>query len=148
MLRKITIGVGISILIVGLMFLGGCRHNTPERMADKVVGDLTAKLELNASQQQELEVIKTEFLGKMSEMKKNRETTHDALLTELQKDVLNQDNLKKMVNTHKAEMDEIANIAIARLAKFHSTLSSEQKKKLVEYVKDKEKSHRRCPFSR
>lgn len=147
MLRKTKIGVCISILAIGVMFLGGCRHNTPDWIADKVADDITSKLELNATQQQELNVIKTELLGKIIEMKKNREAAHDALLTELQKDVLDQDNLKKMFNTRKTEVEEIANIAIARLAKFHSTLSPEQKKKFVEYVQDKEKCHRRCPFS-
>jgi hypothetical protein len=53
-----------------------------------------------------------------------------------------------MVNTRKTEMDDVSNILIARLAQFHSTLSPEQKKKLVEYVKDKDKRHRRCPFNR
>ena len=51
-----------------------------------------------------------------------------------------------MVNAHKTEMDDVLNIVIARLAQFHSTLSPEQKEKLVEYVKDKEKRHYRCPF--
>ena len=59
-----------------------------------------------------------------------------------------QEKLRKMVNTRKTEMDDVANILIARLAQFHSTLSPEQKNKLVEYVKDKEKRHGRCPFSR
>ncbi|MEN6317829.1 MAG: Spy/CpxP family protein refolding chaperone [Syntrophaceae bacterium] len=147
MLRKKKLGVWISILVVGLMCLGGCRHPSPEKMADHVIDDLTSKLELNAAQQQQLQVIKTELLGKAAEMKKARQSMHEEVLTELQKEVLDQEKLKKMVNTHKTEMDDVANIFIARLAQFHSTLSPEQKKKLVEYVKDKKKRHRRCPFS-
>jgi uncharacterized coiled-coil DUF342 family protein len=149
MLRKKTSGVWISILVVGLICLGGCRHHSPEKMADRVIDDLTAKLELNAAQQQQLQVMKTELLGKAAEMKKARQSVHEEVLTELQRDVLDQEKLKKMVNTRMTEMDEVANIFIARLAQFHSTLSPEQKMKLVEYIKDKEKRlHRRCPFSR
>jgi uncharacterized membrane protein len=149
MLRKKKIGVWIVILVVGLLCVGGCRYSSPERVADHVVNDLTAQLELNAVQQQQLQAIKTEALAKMAEMKKARQATRAEVLTELQKDVLDQEKLKKMVNTHKTEMDDLSNIAIARLAQFHSTLSPEQKKKLVEYIKDKEKRHyRRCPFNR
>jgi periplasmic protein CpxP/Spy len=147
MLRKKKLGVWISILVVGLMCLGGCRHHTPEKMADRVIDDLTAKLELNAAQQQHLKAIKTEMLVKASEMKKARQSMHEEILTELQKDVLDQEKLKNMVNTRKTEMGDMANIFIAQMAQFHGTLSPEQKKKLVEYVKDKEKRHRRCPFS-
>jgi uncharacterized membrane protein len=148
MLRKKKLGVWISILVVGLMCLVGCRHYTPEKMADRVIDDLTAKLELNADQQQQLQASKTEMLGKAAQMKKARQAMHEEVLTELQKDVLDQEKLKKMVNTRMTEMNEVSNIVIAQLAQFHSNLSPEQKKKLVEYIKDKEKWHRRCPCSR
>jgi uncharacterized membrane protein len=148
MLRKTKSGVWIAILVIGLMCLGSCRHPSPEKMADRAIVELTAKLELNISQQQQLQVIKMELLGKMAEMKKARQSMHGEVLTELQKDVLDQEKLKKMVNSRKTEMDDLSNMVIARFAQFHSTLSPEQKKKLVDYVKDKEKRHHRCPFSR
>jgi Spy/CpxP family protein refolding chaperone len=148
MLRKKKLYVWIPILVVGLMCLGGCRYSSPGKMADHVIDDLTSKLELNTDQQQQLQVIKTEVLGRVAEMKKARQSMHEEVQTELQKDVLDQEKLRKMANTHKTEMDDVSDIVIARLAQFHSTLSPEQKKKLVEYVKDKKKCHRRCPFSR
>lgn len=148
MLRKKKSGVWIGILVVGLMCLGGCRHPSPEKMADRAIDDLTAKLELNTAQQQQLQEVKTELIGKLAEMKKARQSMHEDLLTELQKDVLDQENLKKMINTRKTAMDDVSNILIARLAQFHSTLSPEQKKKLVDYVQDKGKRHHRCPFGR
>lgn len=148
MLRKKKSGVWIGILVVGLMCLGGCRHPSPEKMADRAIDDLTAKLELNTAQQQQLQVIKTELLGKLAEMKKARQSMHEEVLTELQRDVLDQEKLRKMVNIRKTEVDDVSNIVIARLAQFHSTLSPEQKRKLVEYVQDKGKRCHRCPFGR
>ncbi|MDD5168598.1 MAG: Spy/CpxP family protein refolding chaperone [Syntrophales bacterium] len=148
MLRKKKVGVWIAFVIVGLMCLGGCRHPSPEKMADRAIDDLTAKLELNAAQQQQLQSVKAELLGKLAEMKKARQSMHEEVLTELQKDVLDQEKLRKMINTRKIEMDNVSNIVISRLAQFHSTLSPEQKKKLVEYIKDKEKRYHRCPFNR
>ena len=42
---------------------GGLPHPSPEKMADRAIDDLTAKLELNTAQQQQLQMIKTELLG-------------------------------------------------------------------------------------
>jgi periplasmic protein CpxP/Spy len=148
MLRKKKLGVWIGILAVGLMCLGGCRHPSAEKMADRAIDGLTAKLELDAAQQQQLQAIKTELLGKLAEMKKARQSVREDLLAELQQDVLDQEKLRKMVNTRKTEMDDVTDIVIARLAQFHSTLSPEQKRKLVEYVKDKQKRHHGFPFGR
>ncbi len=146
MLRKKRLLIWVPVLVVGLMFLGGCRHPSPERMADNIVEDLTEKLELNAAQQQQLHVIKGELLGKIAEMKKSKELHHEEIYAELQKDILDQGHLKRMVDVQKVEMDDLANLMIERLAKFHGTLSLEQKKKLVEYLKKKEKRHKRYTF--
>lgn len=146
MLRKKRLLIWVPVLVVGLMFLGGCRHPSPERMADHIVEDLTEKLELNAAQQQQLHGIKGELLGKIAEMKKSRELHHEEIYAELQKDILDQGHLKKMVDAHKVEMDDLANLMIERLATFHGTLSPEQKKKLVEHLKKMEKRHKRYTF--
>jgi Spy/CpxP family protein refolding chaperone len=146
MLRKKRLLVWVPVLVVGLMFLGGCRHPSPEGIADNIIEDLTENLELNATQQQQLQVIKGELLAEFAEMKKARGSHHEEIYAELQKDVLDQGHLKNMVNARKAKMDDIANLMIGELAKFHSTLSPEQKKKLVEYLKKKEKFHNRCAF--
>ena len=148
MLRKKKLAVWMATLVVGLICLGGCRHPSPERMADRVIGDLAAKLELNAAQQQQLQAIKTEMIAKATEMRKARQPMREEVLAELQKDTLDQEKLRKMVDRRKAAMEEITNLAIARLAQFHGTLSPEQKKKLVEYVKEKGERHRRCSFDR
>ena len=146
MLGKKMSWIWMPVLAVALMFLGGCRHPTPEKMADRVVDELTSELELNASQQQQLRAIKGELLAKVAEMKKNREGMRNTLATELQKDVLDRNALKGMVDTRKAQIEAISDLMIERLAQFHSTLSSEQKKKLVQYLQKKEKRHKRCSF--
>ena len=82
----------------------------------------------------------------MAEMEKSKETMHNELIAQLQKDVLDQGQLKKIAATHKGEMDEMANLLIDRLAKFHATLTAEQKVKLAELLKEKEKCRKSCFF--
>jgi Spy/CpxP family protein refolding chaperone len=139
MLRKKKLWGFIPILIAGLMFLGGCHRPSPEKMADHIVDELVAKLSLTAAQQEQLNATKVELLGKVAEMRKSREGMHDEFIAELQKDNLDQGQLKKMVATHRGEMDEMVNLLIDRLAKFHATLTAEQKAKLVTLLKEKDK---------
>ncbi|KAF0221019.1 MAG: hypothetical protein FD174_732 [Geobacteraceae bacterium] len=146
MLRKKKLWGFIPVLIAGLMFLGGCHKPSPEKMADHIVDELVAKLSLTAAQQEQLNATKLELLGKVAEMKKSKEAMHDEVMAELQKDLLDQGQLKKMVATHKGEMDEMANLLIDRLAKFHATLTAEQKAKLVDLLKEMEKRHKSCFF--
>jgi uncharacterized coiled-coil DUF342 family protein len=146
MLRKKKLLGFIPLLIVGLMFLGGCKRPSPEKMADHIVDELAAKLNLTPEQLVSLNATKVELLGKVAEMKKSREAMHSDVITELQKDVLDQGQLKKMFATHKGEMDEIANLVIDRLAKFHGTLTAEQKVKLVELLKERDKHRKSCFF--
>ena len=142
MLRKKVFWIGIPVLVVAVALLGGCRHPSPEKMADRAVGKLTAELELNAAQQEQLRAVKADLLGKLAQMKKARKGTHDTLMAELQKDVLDRDALKKMAETRRANMAEISDLMMDRLVDFHGTLSPEQKKKLVQLIQDKVKRHK------
>ncbi len=129
--------VYVPVILVGLVFLGGCRHGGPDRIIDRITERLTSKLDLNAAQQEQLDGIKQEFKAKMAEMKKDRASAREELLAQLQSDSLDQARIKKLFNEKKARMDELSSMMIDRLAKFHSTLSPEQKEKLVKYLRDK-----------
>jgi protein CpxP len=139
MLRKKTVKVlaVIPALILGIVFLGGCRHSGPERIADRITERIKSKLELNEAQREQLDGIKQEVVAKIAEMKKDRKSTREELLMQLQNDTIDQGQIKKLLDRKRARMDELSNMMIDRLAKFHSTLSKEQKEKLVKYLKDK-----------
>lgn len=146
MLRKKRLWGFIPVLIAGLMFLGGCHKPSPEKIADHIVDELAAKLDMTAAQKDQLNATKVELLGKVAELRKSKEAMHTEVIAELQKDVLDQGQLKKMLATHKGEMDEIGNLLIDRLAKFHNTLTAEQRVKLVELLKEKETHRKSCFF--
>jgi len=66
-------------------------------------------------------------------MKENRLAMRKEVLTQLRNDAVDQEQLKKVFNEHKAKADETISLLIARLSEFHSTLSPEQKEKLVKH---------------
>lgn len=146
MLRKKRLWGFVPVLLAGLMFLGGCQKPSPEKIADRIVAELAAKLDLTSLQKEQLNATKVEILGKVAEMKKSKDALHGEVITELQKDVLDQGQLKKIVAGHKGEMDVMADLLIDRLAKFHATLTAEQKVKLVALLKEREKCRNSCFF--
>jgi periplasmic protein CpxP/Spy len=132
-----ALAVYVPILIMGMFLLGGCRHSGPERIIDRITERIKSKLELNVAQQEQLDAIKGELLAKMAEMKKDRISSREELLTQLQSDVIDQTRIRKLLDKKRANMDELSNMMIDRLARFHATLSKEQKEKLVKYLKDR-----------
>lgn len=139
MLRRMRVLGFIPLLIIGLVFLGGCKRPSPEKIADHIVTELVSKLSLTPEQQAALNTTKVDVLAKMEQMKKGKDAHHDEVLAELQKDSLDQDKLKKMFAEHKTQRDDIAELLLDRFVKFHATLSAEQKTKLVEFLKEKDK---------
>jgi Spy/CpxP family protein refolding chaperone len=138
MLKKYAAGICVPILLICVVFLSGCHRPAPEKMVDRVTEKLKSKLELNAAQQQELEGIKEELKNKMAEMKKNHASRKEEFLALLQSDTIDQEKLKKMINEKKARMDEFSSLMIDKLTKFHSTLTTEQKERLVKYLRDRQ----------
>jgi Spy/CpxP family protein refolding chaperone len=137
MLKKYAAGICIPILLICVAFLSGCHRPAPDQMAERITEKLKTKLELNAAQQQELDGIKEEFKKKMAEMKKNHASRKEEFLTLIQSDAIDGEKLKKMHNEKKAGIEEFSSMMIDKLVKFHSTLTPEQKKLLVKYMRER-----------
>jgi predicted transcriptional regulator len=79
-------------------------------------------------------------MAKAKEMHAQKEAMHAELMAELRKEEISQDVLKDLIAQKREQMDEIVNLAMARLVEFHKTLSPEQREKLVakiEYFHEK-----------
>jgi periplasmic protein CpxP/Spy len=137
MLKKYAAGICVPILLICITFLGGCHRPSPEGVVDRITEKLKSKLDLNAAQQEQLEGIKQELKNKMAEMKKNHASKKEEFLSLLLSDTIDQAKLKTMVSERRARMDEFSSVMIDKLVKFHSTLSHEQKERLVKYLRDR-----------
>ena len=142
MLRRKLMWVLMPAVMGGLILVAGCHRPTPEKIASHIVEEVADELKLDAAQMQQLNAIKNELLVRIAEMKQTRESVHGEMLAELQKDTIDADRLKKIAATRQQEMHVLVDLAIDRLAAFHATLNPEQKKKLVQLIKDKQKSHK------
>ena len=141
--KKLTIGL-IGVFVSAALLFSGCRSHSPHHKAEFMVDYIAETLDLSEEQRAQLDGIKEEFVTKAREMHAQKETIHAELLAELRKEDISQETLKGLVAQKRAQMDEMIDLAMARLVEFHKTLSPEQREKLVakiEYFHEKHNHH-------
>jgi Spy/CpxP family protein refolding chaperone len=99
-----------------------------------MVDYIAETLDLNDAQRAQLDGIKVEFLTKAKDMHAKKEAMHAEFMAELSKTEIDQEKVKDLIAQKRAQMDEIIDLAVVRLAEFHSTLTPEQREKLVAKV--------------
>jgi len=127
---------GLNILLVGMLISGvalfsGCRRNSHGHKAEFIVDYISETLDLNDSQQAQLDEIKDELLAKAQGMHADKASMHAELVVQLRSDEIDQELVKAKIAEHRAKMDEIVDLVVVRLAEFHKTLTPEQKEKLI-----------------
>jgi uncharacterized membrane protein len=127
-----TLGV---LLITGVLLSFGFRQFSPEikeKMLDLKIAVISEELQLNAAQKEELNRLKPAIQEKMEQMHQNRNAFKEKVKKLLLSDTLDQAALNQAISEHRASMDDMIQFAVTQLASFHSTLTPEQKTKLVE----------------
>ena len=137
--KGLTIAM-ICVFISGALVFTGCRSHSHQDRVEFMMDYIAETLDLTEPQREQLDGIKEEFMAKAKEMHVQKEAMHDAFMAELRKEEINQENLKGLIAEKRAQMDEMIDLALARLVEFHKTLSAEQREKLVakiEYFREK-----------
>jgi len=133
----------IGMLISGVALFSGCRRHSHGHKAEFVVDYISETLDLNESQQAQLDQIKDELLVKVQGMHADKESMHGELVAQLRSEEIDQVRVKTLVAEHRAKMDEIVDLIVVRLAEFHKTLTPEQKEKLIAKIETFKKWHHR-----
>ena len=141
--KALTIAL-ICVFISGALVFNGCRSHSANHKAEFMVDYISETLDLNESQRAHIDDIKEEFLAKAKEMHAKKEVMHAEFKAELLKEQIDQQKVKDLIAQKRAQMTEVIDLAVVRLSEFHSTLTQEQRQKLVdklEYFHEKHKSH-------
>jgi len=139
---------GLYILLIGMLISGvalfsGCRRHYHAHKAEFMVDYISETLDLNESQQAQLDQIKDELMTKAQQMHTDKESMHGELVAQLRSEEIDQERVKALIAEHRAKMDEIIDLAVVRLAEFHKTLTPEQKEKLIAKIETFKKWHHR-----
>ncbi len=133
----------IGMLISGVAFFSGCRRHSHGHKAEFMVDYISETLDLNESQQVQLDQIKDELIAKARPMHADKESLHEELVAQLRTEEIDQVRVKAVIAEHRAQMDEIVDLVVVRLAEFHKTLTPEQKEKLIAKIETFKKWHHR-----
>ena len=128
-------------LILGVGLFSGCRNHGHGRGAEFAVDYVTEVLDLTEAQQTHLNEIKEEFMVKRDQMRANKAKHYDEIITLLGSEEIDQNRVRVLIAEHRAQMDEMIDLAVVRLSEFHRTLTPEQKTKLVKKVEDFRRYH-------
>ena len=141
---------GLYILLIGMLVSGaalfsGCRRHSHGHKAEFIVDYISETLDLNDSQQAQLDQIKDELMEKAQLMHADKASMHAELVAQLRSAEIDQELVKAKIAEHRAKMDEIVDLIVIRLAEFHKTLTAEQKEKLIAKIETFKKWHHRDP---
>ena len=131
----------IVVLLIGIVGFAGCRRHSPDQKAEFMVDYVSEALDLNESQQVQLDQIKDELVEKGIQMHADRAAMHAELAAQLRSDEIDQGRIIAMVTERRVKMEELINLGIERLAEFHKTLTPEQREKLVAKLESFKKWH-------
>ena len=143
MVKKVLYILLIGMLISGVALFSGCRRHSHGHKAEFMVDYISEALDLNESQQAQLDQIKDELMAKAKGMHADKESLHEELVTQLRSEEIDQVRVKAVIAEHREKMDEIIDLVVVRLAEFHKTLTAEQKEKLIAKIETFKKWHHR-----
>jgi Spy/CpxP family protein refolding chaperone len=128
-------------LVFGVGLFSGCRPHGNHRGVEFAMDYVTEVLDLNEAQQQQLNQIKDELMAKREQMHANKAKYYDEAVAQLLSEEIDQARVKEIIAEHRAQMDEMIDLVVVRFAEFHSTLTPEQKTKLVNKLEGFHKWH-------
>ncbi len=135
--KKSLIAIAMLLGVSGGVFAFG-KHNlwgiSPEDKADFVTGQVTKKLDLNESQQQNLEMLAGHVLSLMKEMRADKEIHKVQIVKMLAEPILDQARALQMIHAKTRQINEKAPAVIASLAVFLDSLEANQKSQLQSFV--------------
>ncbi|MCP4237542.1 MAG: periplasmic heavy metal sensor [Aestuariibacter sp.] len=137
-----------KIIMTGLLALGisggvfayGAHNHWGMNADDKaefITKRVTKKLDLDETQQQNLQVLATDMLQLMEELKSGREAHMDQVQQMLSAPVLDQSAALKMIEQKTQAVNDRAPATIASLALFLDSLNPDQKSQLQSFVSDR-----------
>ena len=133
--KKGIIGLAIAC-VCSLLLFSACK---PQPRGAFMFDYISEVLDLDEAQENKLEEIKSEIMAQVDIMHEDKDEMHGVIKQQLLGEVIDKDVVRQLVVDHRAKMDTIIDLAIERLAEFHSALTLEQREKLVEKLEKFEK---------
>jgi len=127
----------------GAAAFGKHHYGNPEKRADKIAGYIAYELELDATQKQALDVLKSEVMDARQTVKVDREEMKTEMSRLFDGETFDRARALDMVNAKMSLVNEQAPELINAFGDFMDTLSAEQKAEMQEFVAEHRGRHHR-----
>ncbi|MCB1756904.1 MAG: periplasmic heavy metal sensor [Gammaproteobacteria bacterium] len=136
-LKSLLLAASIAAVAVTGLSACGWRHHDENAMAERISSRVTRKLDLDDSQQANLDSLIAQVQTSRKIISADREGNKTLLITLLQADTLDQQSLLELISGKTAAVDNQAPAVVEALAAFTDSLSPQQREKLLERLQDK-----------
>lgn len=147
MKRKLI--VGLSLIGIPLLAgLGACSHphfghhcsrKSPEKHVQKIADKIAWKLDMTDDQKVKLDQLADKVTKKIPEFRENKKNTGDAVLKQFESETFNRKEMEEVSRKNSEAIKDFQNFALDSFEEFHSILTTEQRKKVAEKIKDHRK---------
>ncbi len=146
----------IAVLaILAVVFVGCGRrgyHSTPEESTKRLEwfsGKIADRLDLTTDQKSKVEGLLTELHEKRGESRDWHQSVRQDMLALVRREKIGQDDINRVVETHRQQMDEMIAFAGDRVIEFHALLTPVQREKLAKEIENHRPGDRRhCRFKK
>ena len=130
----ISMFVLVGIVAIGSIVFSGRYLGSQVERTERAIDWLSSRLELTEGQKSKLLSINVELKNLEMELKKDRGQTKDEIIKMLASHELDQDRILEIIEEKQKRVDYLAPKIIAGFADFHNSLSTEQRRKLVDEI--------------
>ncbi len=141
---KIITAVALTLGIAGgAAAIGKHQFGDPEKRAAKVAAYIAYELELDETQKQALDVLKTQMMAARQTVKADKSAMKQEALGLINADTFDRAKALDMINSKVLVVNEQAPDMINALGDFLDTLNAEQKAEIAEFVQERRGHHGR-----
>jgi Spy/CpxP family protein refolding chaperone len=135
-LAALTVIAGAAVLFLGACRAHGPHHGTPGKQAEFIIGRLKNELDLSQSQVDLLKDIQKQITQKIAENKPQWEQDFEFLKSQILSDSLDTGRIEQYMDSRQTGQQEVRDFILIQLKRFHDTLSTAQKQKLVALLEE------------
>jgi Spy/CpxP family protein refolding chaperone len=148
--KKVRVGFALALILLvagGSVLYANVRPHLggglfdPREHAGYIQYRLTKELDLDASQQKELQTMVRDLLEKGRAHQGLHETTIQEVLSMLRENSVDRQRIENLGARHQEEIGEFITVAGYRLADFMNILTAEQKQRLADAIEKHHSSH-------
>lgn len=143
-LSKFLLGGTLAgVTLLGVSACGWHHDYDSDKMADRISSRVTRKLDLNDTQQANLDALIAQVQTSRQVIAQDRDGNMTLLVTLLKADTLDQQSVIDLITGKTTAVEAEAPAVVGALGTFTDSLTPEQREKLVARIEDKIDDHRR-----